>query len=54
MKKTLQPPKINLEKCPFCSRISFLLKDSGIGNFKKGGTCTMGECQECGYKTIIG
>jgi len=28
--------------------------DSGIGNFKKGGTCSIAECYECGYRAIIG
>jgi len=49
--KSIIPP---LDKCPSCNRNSFLLMDSGIGNFKKGGTCLIGECKECGYKAIIG
>jgi hypothetical protein len=39
--------------CPLCKKESFVLTESGIGDFKNGGNCYIGECRECGYKTII-
>jgi hypothetical protein len=39
--------------CPLCKKETFVLTDSGIGNFKNGGSCCIGECRECGYRAII-
>ena len=49
----MENPNELKQLCPLCKKESFALTDSGIGNFKNGGKCYIGECRECGYKAII-
>jgi hypothetical protein len=52
-----QMPRENISEvkqlCPLCKKESFEWTESGIGDFKNGGNCCIGECQECGYRVII-
>jgi len=43
----------NFCRCPICGKISLTLTESGIGYFKKGGTCSIAKSESCGYQTII-